>query len=152
MNRAALAAAFFLAVSAPAAASPSAQEVANDVSDEVMSPYCPGVTLAECASEAALELRGRIETWAQRGWSKERIVAHLEDEWGTQIKAVPPADGWGLLAWVLPGGALVAGLAVAAVLIRRWRRAPPASGSARDVAPKEHARLEAELARLRLER
>ena len=140
-----------IAGSTPALASP--QDVANDVADEIMSPYCDGVTLHDCVSPPAAELRGRILRWAQAGWSKDRIIDHLtsDDQWGDIIRAAPPAEGAGLLAWILPGLAVAAGL-VAFLLVastwskRRASQAPPPPVSAAD-----RSRLDQELARARTE-
>lgn len=102
-----------------AAASPD--DVANRVANNVMSPFCPGLTLHDCPSDASLELRERIVGWAEEGWSYERIIAELETEYGEDtIRATPPARGLGLLAWALPAVALTAGAAIAFMRGRRW--------------------------------
>jgi len=41
-------------LAAPAAAAP--EDVANDISNEIMSPFCDGVTLHDCPSQEALDL------------------------------------------------------------------------------------------------
>ena len=134
---------------APTPASAAPQDVANEVAGEIMSPYCPGVTLHDCPSEPALRMRQRIVSWAEDGWSKERIMQHLEEQWGDVIRSTPPTDGAGLVAWALPGIALLSGLLLAFLAIRSMtaRRAPPAP----PVSPSDRTRLEQELARMRTE-
>ena len=137
----------------PGARAASPEQIANDVSDEIMSPYCPGVTLHDCSSEAALDLRNRIESWAERGWTKARILDHLEDQWGDQIRATPPSDGWGFLAWLLPGLVLVAGVVLASFLAAGWRRGTGADTTEpAAVDPEDRSRLDRELTRLRAQR
>ncbi|MBW3595195.1 MAG: cytochrome c-type biogenesis protein CcmH [Actinobacteria bacterium] len=131
----------------PAAAAP--EDLANEVSAEVMSPYCDGVTLHDCPSRAALELRDRIEGWARDGWSKSQIMAELEREFGPGIHATPQ-DKEGVAAWVLPAAALLVGVAVAAALAMRWTRRRGAE-QPEPVDPSDHARVERELAALREE-
>lgn len=136
----------------PAAASPD--DVANRVASNVMSPYCPGLTLHDCPSDASLELRERIGRWAEAGWTYERIVAELEAEYGEEaLRATPPARGLGLVAWALPALALLAGGAIAVSLARRWwgdRAAREGAGAPTPVATaEERARLDAELDRMR---
>lgn len=109
------------------------EDVANDIAQRITSPFCPGVTLHDCPSSAAAELRNQISAWAEAGWGQGRIMARLESEYGPEIRAVPPASGTGLVAWVLPLVALVAGAAIAVVLARRWSqgaRRPPDGGAA----------------------
>jgi cytochrome c-type biogenesis protein CcmH len=109
-------------LAAPAGAAP--EDVANDISAHIMSPYCPGVTLHDCPSDSAVALRDRITAMAAGGMSRDEIMAELVDEFGPTIRAVPPASGSGLLAWVLPGIALVAGAGCAWYVIRRWTGGP----------------------------
>lgn len=142
-------AALALAVPAPAHAAP--EDVANEVAQEVMSPYCPGVTLHDCPSRSAQEMREEIAGWARDGMTKEEIVTRLEDEFGPSIRAVPRGSG-GLFAWLLPAAALAVSAAAAVFLARRWaqrRPDPPARPPA--ASPDATARLNAELDRLRAE-
>ena len=137
----------FALTAAPALAAP--EDVANQVSQEVMSPFCDGVTLHDCPSQAALDLRDQIQTWAEDGWSKAQIMDELEDRFGPSIHATPQ-DSEGIGAWALPVGALVVGIGLVTVLAARWTRRrrdeePPAVDAA------DHARVEQELAALRQE-
>ncbi|HEX2239830.1 MAG TPA: cytochrome c-type biogenesis protein CcmH [Actinomycetota bacterium] len=121
----------------PAVAAP--EDVANDISSRVMSPYCPGVTLHDCPSEAAARLRARIIGWAEQGMSRAEIIERLEDEFGTSVRATPPARGIGLLAWVLPAAAVIAGLGLAWLLITHWKRRAPRVAAA--VSARDHERV-----------
>ncbi len=111
---------------APAVAAGGAgmpEDVANDIAARVTSPFCPGVTLHDCPSRAAADLRNRISVWAEAGWGRTRIMARLESEYGPEIRAVPPASGTGLVAWVLPVVVLTAGAGIAIALVRHWSAA-----------------------------
>ena len=146
MKVAALVAVALLMLVAPAGA--AADDVAERVSHQVMSPFCPGLTLHDCPSQKAVELRSQIERWAAAGWSEARIMNELESEYGPRIRAVPAADGDGLLAWVIPLAVVALGAGIAWTLIRRWARerdepaAPP-------LAPADRARVESALAEYR---
>ncbi|HEX2051319.1 MAG TPA: cytochrome c-type biogenesis protein CcmH [Actinomycetota bacterium] len=147
----ALALAAVVLTAAPAPGAP--EDVANDVAREVMSPYCPGVTLHDCPSRNADELRRDIAAWAAAGTSRAEIMDRLESEFGPSIRAVPERSGAGLLAWLLPAVAVVAGVAAALALARRFARARPAAGAAEAPArDDERRRLAAELDALRSER
>ena len=140
-------------VGIPAVAGAAPQDVANSVAKEIMSPYCDGVTLHDCASGAAQELRAQILDWAEAGWSKERIIDHLtsDDQWGEVIRAAPPPEGAGLLAWILPGLAAAVGLIAVAFLARGWSRRRRSTPLPAPVSAAERSRLDQELARLRSE-
>ena len=132
-------------LAAPALAAP--EDVANDVASTIMSPFCKGVTLHDCPSAAAADLRERIEAWADQGWSKDRIIDELESEYGSRIRATPETSGWGLIAWLLPLAILGLGLVTAWVLARRWITRPRPESAA--ITSHDHHRIEGELAALR---
>lgn len=138
---------------APQAALAAPQDVANSVAKEIMSPYCDGVTLHDCASGAAQDLRAQILEWAEAGWTKERIIDHLtsDDQWGEVIRATPPSEGAGLLAWILPGLAAAAGLVLVAFLVRSWSRRRNTTALPPPVSAAERSRLDQELAQMRSE-
>lgn len=145
MKRVLAALAIVLVVAAPAAAAP--QDVANSISSQIMSPFCDGVTLHDCPSQAAADLRDEIESWAARGWSRDKIMTTLEQRYGPKIDAVPD-NGEGLAAWLVPTLAVVGGLALAIALARRWagRRVTPPVES---ISPEDRARVDRELASFR---
>lgn len=80
-------------------------------------------------------------------------MARLVSEYGPEIRAVPPASGTGLVAWVLPLAALAIGAGIAFASLRSWtadahraeagRRAGPDSLS---LSVAERRRLDDELA------
>lgn len=135
---------------APASAAP--EDVANDISMHVMSPFCPGVTLHDCPTENASELRARIVAMVEDGFTRSQILAFIENEYGVSTRATPDTSGAGLVAWVLPGLALVGGAALAWRYARRWARVPERpDGYDPDVhiTDEDRRRLDAELRRVR---
>jgi cytochrome c-type biogenesis protein CcmH len=140
--------ALLCALAAPAAAAPA--DLANAIAGEVMSPFCPGLTLHDCPSQAASDLRARIEAWARAGLGRAEIMERLRREYGSAIEASPPRSGVGWLAWLLPAVVLVAAAAAAVSFVHR---AASRDGSAPSPAlapsPEERARLDAELSALR---
>lgn len=87
---------------------------------ELMSPFCPGRTLAECPSPNAAELRMRIINQAAAGNNREAVLALLYEEFGEDVlRSAPKAEGWGLTAYVIPIGFFVLGGPVVVMIIRR---------------------------------
>lgn len=115
---------------------------------DLMSPFCPGRTLAACPSDKAAELRQWILLQEAAGASREEVVAILEQRFGDVIHSSPEAEGWGLAAWLLPVTALLAGALVVAWVLRRMTRgadAGPAESAGMAGAPRslaEDAELE----------
>lgn len=54
--------------------------------------------------------------------SDDLILQSFVQEYGTKVLASPPAQGFNLLAWIIPGLAFGVGLAVVVMVIRQWRR------------------------------
>ena len=155
MKRLTLMSLVIVALASPAAAQ-SPEDLANDISQKVMSPFCPGVTLHDCPSQSALDMRDRIEGFARSGMSEAEIMERLESEYGEAIRAEPSSEGAGIVAWILPTLAALAGGALALMLVRRWTARRPqqlADGKGEpalvDTSPAERQRLDAELGRLR---
>lgn len=143
-----------LALPACALATTGPEDVANDVAGQIMSPYCPGVTLHDCTSAEANELRDRIVGWAENGMSERQIMVRLEDQFGPSIRATPSSEGTGVVAWILPTLVTLIGAAGAVWALRRWRARPPAPEIAPQqvVSAEERRRIEGELERFRSRR
>jgi cytochrome c-type biogenesis protein CcmH len=127
----------------------SPSTVATAVSHNVMSPFCPGLTLHDCPSDAATDLRARIEAWARSGRSQTEIMARLRAEYGPAIAASPEPSGRGLAAWLLPVAVVLAGAFVVTACVRRWSAPAPSSPRRRSLSGDERARLDRELSRIR---
>jgi cytochrome c-type biogenesis protein CcmH/NrfF len=82
---------------------------------EIMSPFCPGRTLASCPSSSANELQAEIAGRLRRGETREAIVADLRTRYGAVIDGAPPAEGVGLMLRVAP---FIVGILILWVLSR----------------------------------
>ena len=91
---------------------------ASAVIGSVMSPYCPGLLLANCPSPSADSLRRALVERAARGETEGELRAALVATYGPRVLAEPPMRGFGSLAWLAPFALLLTGLAV----LRRWLR------------------------------
>ena len=90
-----------------------------------MSPYCPGRSLIECPSPAATELRLWIAGQEKAGVSRAAVEQRLFEQFGDQLRQSPRAEGWGLFAYLVPAGVLLAGGTFAFGFLRRQGRAAP---------------------------
>jgi cytochrome c-type biogenesis protein CcmH/NrfF len=107
---------------AAGAAHAEESEWAYELSDELMSPFCPGRALSECPSPQAEELRLWIIDQERAGVPREQVEAELYGVWGDQLRQAPRAEGVGLVAYLVPAGVFLAGGGLVAWFLRRQRR------------------------------
>jgi len=124
-------------LSAGTASSQQAESWGYQLPHELMSPYCPGRTLAQCTSPQAGELRQWILMQEAAGASEEEVKANLYARFGDAILSAPRAEGWGLTAYVLPAVFFVAAGGLVLFFLRRVVRASqqPASAAPLAAAP-----------------
>jgi cytochrome c-type biogenesis protein CcmH len=116
------AASLLLAVVLGSGAAGAAEEYALRLSNELMSPYCPGRTLSDCPSGEAAQLRAWIAEQERQGRTRQDVEAQLLRVYGEEILGAPRARGFGLAAYVLPVALMGAGAAVLYVFLRRQGR------------------------------
>jgi cytochrome c-type biogenesis protein CcmH/NrfF len=102
---------------------------AYDLAADLMSPYCPGRTLASCPSPQAAELVQWMALQEAAGASREEVVAILVDRFGEEILGAPPAKGITLWAYVFPVLGFVVGGVLAFVVLRRIVAVRPGSAT-----------------------
>ena len=137
MRRALALAAVLGAVLAGAAS--AAPPNAADLEAELVCPVCE-TTLDQSNAPVAERMKTFIRVRIAAGDSEQEIKDALVAEFGTEVLAEPPGGGFGLLAWLLPLGALVGGAIAVGLLIRAWSR--------RDAQPEPVSELGPELDRL----
>jgi cytochrome c-type biogenesis protein CcmH len=134
---------------APADAQQAIDKAANEIFGSVMSPFCPGMTLATCPSSQAADLRVEIRNRLAAGATKDEVLDQLYSVWGEDVLGPAPTGRFGVLAWVVPGGAIVLGAVFLALWLRsssrRYGSAAPAPAS---LSPEAKERLERELSQL----
>jgi cytochrome c-type biogenesis protein CcmH len=124
---------------------------ATKIFNSTMSPFCPGRTIATCPSPQAAELKDQVRAELAAGVSPDSVKEQLYAAYGEEVRAVPRASGFGLLAWVLPGLVLLVGGLVVLYRLRAGAgltRAAPTAADDVSLEPDEQARLERELAQL----
>jgi cytochrome c-type biogenesis protein CcmH len=80
------------------------------------------------------------------GYSAPEIIAAFKNVYGDRVLMAPPTSGFDIAAWITPFVALLAGIALVLVVLRRLRApaaAPAISPVIADATPTEQARLDA---------
>ncbi len=133
-----------------ASASEEPEGWAYELASELMSPYCPGRTLSECPSPQADQLRTWIILQEASGRTRAEVEVELIGRFGDGIRSRPRAEGFGLMAYVLPVLIFVGGGLLVAVFLRRQTQGGPASqpptAPAETLDPELERRIDEELA------
>jgi cytochrome c-type biogenesis protein CcmH len=121
---------------------PSAEEIET----ELVCPVCHE-TLDESDAPIAQQMKQRIQRELAAGWTKKQIMANMVANFGPGVLSTPAKHGFDLLAWVLPIGAALLGIAALAAGARYWSRRTPANGPPAGLDSAMERRIDDELAR-----
>ena len=132
------------AESVPEELHPSAGEAIS----RLRSPFCPGLMLEVCPSREADALRDSIQMGAEAGLGADSLVEWMIAAHGEEYRALPKRSGAGLLAWVAPPAALLVGLGLVVVALRRLMGPGTAAEGTEELTEEERDRLDAALAKL----
>jgi len=129
---------------------------AEEAISRLYSPFCPGFMLENCAASVAL--RDSMQALAYEGRTSEQIMDWMLANYGEEYLAVPEARGWGLWAWVLPPFALLTGLGMVFVTLRRFKPTehespqpkPAAAGDVGAISAAEEERLRSAIREIEL--
>lgn len=124
-------------------------KAANEIFSSVMSPFCPGMTIATCPSSQAADLRVEIRARLAAGATKQDVLDELYAVWGEDVLGPAPTGGLGVFAWLVPGGVMVLAAAALTVWLRSSsRRYGTEAAAAGTLDPEAQRRLEQELAQI----
>lgn len=121
---------------------------AGEAISRLRSPYCPGFMLEVCPSSEAEALRDSIQMFAEEGLGADSLVEWMIASHGEEYRAFPQRSGAGLLAWAAPPVALLVGLGLVVIALRRLKGPAVAGGPAEGLTQEERDRLDAALAQL----
>ena len=111
--------------------------------------------VGECAMDrcpSSEPIREEVAERLQAGEAPDDIIATFAERYGLVILSAPPASGFHLSAWILPGVFLLGGGVVAVTVLRRWRRSGPGPAAAAgpvEVSPEVIARIERDVDQIR---
>jgi cytochrome c-type biogenesis protein CcmH len=116
-----------LAAQTATAAQPSSEQIREDIANRVYCLCGCVTTLKHCphpASECEMKTQeyALIDADIKKGKTEPQILQDFVQRYGVKVLAAPPAKGFNLTAWILPGVGLLFGLFIAVDVARRWRR------------------------------
>lgn len=83
---------------------------------------CGNMIVANCACSEAQRVREQVAAFMVQGLSRDAILDRFAGLYGTEVLAAPPAEGFGLSAWILPFAAVAFGICFLMLRLRRWAR------------------------------
>ncbi|MGH3104345.1 MAG: cytochrome c-type biogenesis protein [Gaiellaceae bacterium] len=143
-----------LALAAPALASETRPTLV-ELESEVICPTCL-TPLDQSDAPIARRMKSFIAARIAAGDTKSEIKDSLVAQFGQQVLAAPPKEGFNLLAWLLPLVGIVLAAGVLSLLVWSWSRgrepapaaeADPSRNGHRSLEPELERRLDEELAR-----
>jgi len=93
----------------------------SDVYRELRCPTCKTTIDISNAPVARSMKAFVLEKWRE-GWSRQRVLDAMVEEFGDEVLATPKTSGFDLLAWILPALGIALGLVIGGVLVRTWVR------------------------------
>jgi cytochrome c-type biogenesis protein CcmH/NrfF len=106
---------------------------------------CGRKRVGECTCELAGEMRKEIASLVAAGKSRDEIIAHFIQKYGSQEVLSEPIDqGFNRLAWLLPYVVGAVGIGVVGGMAVRWSRRAPHADPAQ-AAPAADSALQAKL-------
>jgi cytochrome c-type biogenesis protein CcmH len=138
-----LLAALLLAAPAAAGSKPNAAAIET----ELVCPVCHE-TLDQSTAPIAQEMKATIRRRIAQGWTKKQIIDEMVANFGPNVLSTPSKHGFDALAWMLPIGGAIVGVAALGLGARHWARVPavePARGEPLD--PELERRIDEELER-----
>ncbi len=90
------------------------------VASTLRCPVCQGESIQESPSELARQMRAVVRDQLRAGNTPDEVKAYFVSKYGEWILLEPTMTGLNILLYVLPVLLVVGGLALVAVLVRRW--------------------------------
>jgi cytochrome c-type biogenesis protein CcmH len=135
-----------LALAAASLARAAEPPRAADLEAELVCPVCE-TTLDQSDAPVAQQMKSFIRQRIAAGDTEQEIKDALVAEFGPGVLASPPKSGFGLLAWLIPLGALAAGALTVGLLVYAWSRRRTPQQAEPPLDPDLERRVDEELAR-----
>ena len=98
------------------------EKEAQNIDRMLMCPVCPAESIDQAQVELARQMRAQVRLLLAQGKSREDVLDYFVQRYGQQVLAAPPFAGISLLAWVVPIGSVLLGIAAGFVILRSMSR------------------------------
>lgn len=87
--------------------SPDKQLLYQGVSDQLRCPTCTGLSILQSDAPFSQQIKSLVIEQVAKGQDQDQIIAFFTERYGLWIRREPPAQGFHLLAWLIPLGFLL---------------------------------------------
>ena len=94
------------------------------ISNELRCPTCQGLSVKDSEAGFSTSIKGKIRELMKQGKSDKEIMAYFVERYGEWILRAPPASGFNMVLWVLPGVAILTGLVWVLYRSKNWVEKP----------------------------
>ena len=101
---------------------PTLEERAYALDRQLMCPVCDGQTVDQSNAQVSLDMKEVIREKLRAGESEDEILDYFSARYGDAVLASPPTSGFSAVVWIVPPAALLVGVALLAVVMRRMKR------------------------------
>ena len=108
-----------ISASALAQASAPSDDAVNQIASQLYCPMCENITLEDCTTQACRQMRELIRQQLAEGWTEEAIKDYFVAQYGDRVLGDPPARGLNWVLYVLPPVAILGGIALVILLIKK---------------------------------
>jgi cytochrome c-type biogenesis protein CcmH len=91
-------------------------------------PVCQGLSIADSPSASALSMLAQVRDLLARGYTEEQVLDYFVRAYGEFVLLEPTAQGFNLVVWLAPLGAIALGALLIARRLRTPRGGPSAPG------------------------
>lgn len=111
---------------------PAQEARATRLAAELRCPVCQGLSIQDSPSPLAQQMKDLIRGQVVAGSTDEEIRQYFISKYGEWVLLEPKARGFNLLVYLLPAFALLGGLGLIVVAVRRWTEPPEDEGQPDD--------------------
>jgi len=100
---------------------PALDRRTEELTSVMRCPVCQGLSIADSGTMIALAMKEEVRQFLAKGYTDDQILLYFEASYGEFVRLEPKAQGFNLVVWIAPVGALLVGLAL---VIHRLRSKP----------------------------
>ena len=98
----------------------------NEISTLLRCPVCQGLAVADSPAEMAVNMKRQVRDLLARGYTEEQILSYFEQSYGQFVLLKPKFEGINRLVWLLPLAALIIGIVIVAMKMKKLEKAKDA--------------------------
>src|SRR5690349_8351026 len=104
-------------------ANPSSDTRFNELGNKLMCKCGCNQILLQCnhvGCSYSTKMRDQLMAGLQRGDADDLVLQSFVQEYGPTVLAAPTKSGFNVVAWIMPFVALILGLGLVTVIVRKW--------------------------------